>query len=47
MKITANQFANQLSLRINQRETEDLTLTKCHDQELHNVAMLEEFLIEI
>jgi hypothetical protein len=24
---------------------EGLTLTKCHDQEVHNLAMLEEFII--
>jgi hypothetical protein len=30
---------------INQRETEGLTLTKTHEQELHNLDKLEEFLI--
>jgi hypothetical protein len=34
-------------LRIIQMEIEGLTLTKCHDQEVHNLAMLEEVLIGI
>jgi hypothetical protein len=38
----------QLSLRIIQTgKIEGLTLTKCHNQELHNLDMLEEVLIGI
>jgi hypothetical protein len=33
--------------RLSKREIEDLTLTKCHDQGLHNFVILEEVLIGI
>jgi hypothetical protein len=39
--------ANWLSLWINQRKIEGLPLPKCYDQKVHNLAMLEDFLIWI
>jgi hypothetical protein len=42
MKITAKIVKVS---RLSKQEIEGLTLTKCHDQRLHNLAMLEEVLI--